>query len=246
MTWLCSRPYGNEPSVRSPRGPVVTTLEPRRRGRGTSAAVLVGALVLMVSAAATAASRPTSRLASLYDDWRDSIEPIAAGDELVVFDRLACDTERERFMAAFWEARGEEALRRFRDNELVVEELGSRSRERERVALLWGLPDRMETYPSCRSSLRRVEVWSYSSWNVLRQTGRTGRGFFVVFVQASNFDPRTARLFSPAGSIGSTAFWRRGRGERTQPGPKRAARWMSAGRAGVAPRVGSESGQGLL
>ncbi|HVS16488.1 MAG TPA: VWA domain-containing protein [Thermoanaerobaculia bacterium] len=159
-------------------------------------AVFLAALWLGAAARATPA-RPEARIRVYYDEWLRRVVDLAAVEEVEAFRALARDADRERFIRAFWEARGSGLLARFRDNELAVEQLRVRSRDEERVLRLLGKPERVEVLPGCGGRGRDLTLWRYPRWVLELQTGGDpGASLELLFVPTSAFDPRTLRLWS--------------------------------------------------
>ena len=167
----------------------------------------------LLAAAATPADaqgsrRPQARLTDFHERWLAEAEPLLTAGERGAFERLEGPGARERFVRAFWEARPERLLERWRENREARDQLRERSPAMERAVLLAGKPADRQTVEPCESELRRIEIWTYDGWRLERQLGQMpppGEDEIVLaFVQQVNFDPRSMRLWSPASGVDLT------------------------------------------
>ncbi|MCY3934302.1 MAG: VWA domain-containing protein [Acidobacteria bacterium] len=136
------------------------------------------------------------------------MEPLLAKAERQAFERLEGPGARERFLRAFWAARPERLLERWRENREARDQLRERSPAMERAVLLAGKPADRQTVEPCESELRRIEIWTYDGWRLEHQLGRPPLPdedeIVLAFVQQVNFDPRSLRLWSPSSGVDLT------------------------------------------
>ena len=144
--------------------------------------------------------RPKARLTDFYEQWLAEVEPLFSDRERGAFERLEGPGSRERFLRAFWAARPERLLERWRENRQDRDQLRERSPAMERAVLLAGKPADRQTIEQCESSLRQIEIWTYYGWRLEHQLGRPPSRdedeLVLAFVQQANFDPRSMRLWS--------------------------------------------------
>ncbi len=172
---------------------------------------MVAATLLAVAATpaeAQGSRRPQARLTDFHERWLAEAEPLLTAGEQGAFEQLEGPGARERFVRAFWEARPERLLERWRENREARDQLRERSPAMERAVLLAGKPTDRQTVEPCESELRRIEIWTYDGWRLERQLGQSpppGEDEIVLaFVQQVNFDPRSMRLWSPASGVDLT------------------------------------------
>ena len=164
--------------------------------------LLAAALLATASAPSEAqgSRRPKARLTDFYEQWLAEVEPLLVERERRVFEQLEGPGSRERFLRAFWAARPERLLERWRQNRQARDQLRERSPAMERVVLLAGKPADRQTIEQCESSLRQIEIWTYYGWRLEHQLGRPPSRdedeLVLAFVQQANFDPRSMRLWS--------------------------------------------------
>ncbi len=178
----------------------------------------------MLAAAAAPAEaqgsrRPQARLTDFYGQWLAEVEPLLAEAERRAFERLEGPGARERFRRAFWAARPERLLERWRENREARDQLRERSPAMQRAVLLAGKPADRQTVEPCESKLRRIEIWTYDGWRLEHQLGRPPlpgeEEIVLAFLQQVNFDPRSMRLWSPSSGVDLTFDPKRPEGGRS-------------------------------
>ena len=137
-----------------------------------------------------------------YSDWLESVSLLTTEAESQLFASLGDDLERERFLETFWSRRGTGLRVRFFSNRWAAQDARYRSPEMEWVASLTGQPAETLTLDACGPFRRRVQMWTFTPWQVQNQAGEATagegepEGAVVVFVQELRADPRTFRLWS--------------------------------------------------
>ncbi|MCH9647160.1 MAG: VWA domain-containing protein [Deltaproteobacteria bacterium] len=195
------RRHRAEPS--SARGALsLNHFSPRALGRRCRPTVLKCLCCLLVLAALApkdeAAEQPKPRVVTTYSAWLKSVSLLATEEEVRLFESLTEDLERERFVEVFWDRRGKDNRHRFFHNQWAAQEARYRSPEMEWVASLTGQPDSTVTLNACGPVRRRLQLWTFTAWQVARQSGdQDSEGGTLAFVQDSRLDPRTYRLWSP-------------------------------------------------
>ena len=213
-------PSAKEPSAQaSCVSPAERRAASRHCGRRALRAILIALLAslsgLLAVPGIAAPPRHRPRLATYYDQWLRRVRDLASAAEIEVFRSLGREVDRERFIRAFWQARGRDRLLRFARNELAVDQLRVRSRDEERVLRLLGKPSQVLLLPNCGGRLRDLTLWVYPGWILESQwspelpldgAGESrapsqrsrwaGGPLILLFAPTSAFDPRTLRLWS--------------------------------------------------
>ncbi len=155
-------------------------------------------VVLFFLAAATIAQDHTTVRDRYYMDWLSAVEHLMLNAEYETFLFLDDDAHREYFIRRFWEVRTDDergwrnrALEGWRRNVDqttrqyggVPPEAGIATRgDRARAMLIAGKPDRVMALGRCAGRVRDLEIWSFSPWQIERQTGRDDTtGFHLLF-----------------------------------------------------------------
>lgn len=170
-----------------------------RRGLAIALRGLCSLLVLAAFAPrGDAAELPKPRVVTTYEAWLEDVTLLRTAEEEQLFDSLTEDLQRERFIEAFWHGRGEGHRQRFFRNRWAAQEARYRSPQMQQVASLTGQPNETTTLNACGPVRRRIELWTFTPWQVNRQSGlKDGEGATIAFVQESRVDPRSFRLWSP-------------------------------------------------
>lgn len=173
-----------------------------------------GLAMFFVSISAVAAEAPQPRLADFYEQRIAEIEPIAVSGELQLWNQLVSDDDRERFLRGFWRARPAGSRSAFRRNLEDARRYGLRSPAQRRAVHVLGKPSVRRRLDACGTFLRRLEIWDYDAARIARQrnaaTGRREEAALpaqsVVFVQETNLDPRSYRIWTRRESDGRLVF----------------------------------------
>ncbi len=150
-------------------------------------ACLLAPLLIPVIAIAQADTTIRDRY---YLDWLAAVEHLMLNAEYETFLTLDDDADREHFIRRFWEVRWQDpqgwrnkAHEGWRRNfEQATAQYGGLDSDRARAMLLAGKPDRVMALRRCAGPVRDLEIWSFSPWQIERQTGgKETDGFYLVF-----------------------------------------------------------------
>ncbi|MEM7352943.1 MAG: VWA domain-containing protein [Acidobacteriota bacterium] len=157
-----------------------------RRGRN----LWLGLLLLLLATTVLAQANDTDVTDRYYDDWLSGVEHLMLDAEYEAFLDLDDGSHRELFIRRFWAARSSDergwrnaALEGWRRNfEETLGQYGSLASDRARAMLIAGRPDRVLPLRRCAGPVRDLEIWSFSPWQIERQTRRREtEGFDLVF-----------------------------------------------------------------
>lgn len=184
---------------------------PRPRPSGVAAALLLGAVLLLGPAPATADKTERAEkaveekalkaaleaLAPDYREWLDSVEPILTKEERAAFLKLEKDYQREAFIERFWAARDpypDTARNEMRENwdtrvAQALAEFGSLKEDRSKFFLLNG-PPAARIQAQCAAATWPLEIWAYPRSERIREDV-----MLFVFYRAFNQGPY--RLWYP-------------------------------------------------
>ncbi len=146
--------------------------------------------LLLIVASVVAAQSDTTIRDRYYMDWLAAVEHLMLNAEYETFLTLDDDAHREHFIRRFWEVRRADpegwrnkALEGWRRNfEQTTNQYGGLDTDRARAMLIAGKPDRVMALRRCAGPVRDLEIWSFSPWQIERQTGRKeADGFHLMF-----------------------------------------------------------------
>ena len=147
-------------------------------------------LLALLFASTATAQGDTSVRDRYYLDWLAAVEHLMLNAEYETFLSLDDDVHREHFIRRFWEVRRTDpegwrnkALEGWRRNfEQTVHQYGRVDSDRARAMLIAGKPDRVMPLRRCAGPVRDLEIWSFSPWQIERQTGcKETDGFYLLF-----------------------------------------------------------------
>ena len=155
------------------------------------------------------------RIDRFYDEWLTAARPLMLEAEVLGFEGLGSDVDRELFIRAFWQARGRggeggdgvwdsgPAARwgaRFSEVRRRFEQL---SGNRAQAFLTAGVPDRIFVYGGCRGVIRPLRIWWYNRWQATELAGEQREGFYLVFTRDYGARDGQFGQWSPEDGIGA-------------------------------------------